>query len=164
MIPPRPPDVPESQDATRTESENAAPPEGEAPANKPPPPATRLPSIPGYDVEGILGSGGMGTVYRARHHKLNRPVALKMLRGGSHASTDDIRRFRSEAEAVARLQHPNIVQLYEGGEHDGQPFFALELVDGGDLKQKAPGPALAPQGSGTAGGNAGPGNASGAQP
>src|SRR5262245_196840 len=86
--------------------------------------------LPGYDILEVLGQGGMGVVHKARHRKLKRLVALKRLR----ATTDwDVQRFRREAEAVARLQHPNIVQIYEVGEHEGQPFLALEFVDGGSL-------------------------------
>jgi serine/threonine-protein kinase len=87
---------------------------------------TALPRIPGYEVEGVLGRGGMGVVYKARHLALKRTVALKMLPTGlSHPA--ERARFRAEAEAVARLQHPNIVQIHEIGEADGRPFFALEF-------------------------------------
>ncbi len=92
-----------------------------------------LPSVPGYEVEGVLGEGGMGVVYRARHVALKRVVALKMLRGAAATRGQERARFRAEAEALARLQHPNIVQVYETGEHAGEPFLALELVGGGTL-------------------------------
>ena len=88
------------------------------------------PTIPGYEIEGELGRGGMGVVYKARQVRLNRVVALKMILAGAHADPDAAVRFLAEAEAVARLQHPNIVQIYEIGEHDGLPFFELEYVDG----------------------------------
>ncbi len=91
------------------------------------------PEIPGYEVLGILGHGGMGVVYRARQLKANRIVALKMIRAFEHATPQDRLRFQIETEAVARLQHANIVQLYEVGEVHGQPFFSLELCDGGGL-------------------------------
>jgi hypothetical protein len=91
------------------------------------------PEVPGYEVLGELGRGGMGVVYKARDLQLNRVVALKMILAGRHADTVDHDRFRREATAVARLQHPNIVQLFEFGEANGLPFFALEFVEGGTL-------------------------------
>jgi WD40 repeat protein/serine/threonine protein kinase len=94
-----------------------------------------LPIVPGYELLATLGSGGMGVVFKARQIGLKRTVALKMILGGAHASREQLIRFRSEAEAVARLQHPNIVQIFEVGEHHGQPFFSLEFMDGGTLKQ-----------------------------
>jgi hypothetical protein len=100
------------------------------------PDSPALPCLPGYSVEGVLGRGGMGVVYRARHLALNRPVALKMIRAGASSSASALARFRSEAQAAARLQHPNIVQIYEVGEHDGLPYCALELVEGGSLAAK----------------------------
>jgi WD40 repeat protein/serine/threonine protein kinase/tetratricopeptide (TPR) repeat protein len=94
-----------------------------------------LPRFPGYEVVDLLGRGGMGVVYKARHIKLNRLVALKVIRAGVHAGPVEEARFRAETEAVAQLQHPNIVQIYEVGEVDGQPYCALELVEGGSLAQ-----------------------------
>jgi tetratricopeptide (TPR) repeat protein len=91
------------------------------------------PTIAGHDVLGVLGRGGMGVVYKARQKNLNRIVALKMVLAGAHADPKELARFRREAEAVAHLQHPNIVQIYEVGEHGGLPFFSLEYVDGGGL-------------------------------
>jgi tetratricopeptide (TPR) repeat protein/tRNA A-37 threonylcarbamoyl transferase component Bud32 len=92
--------------------------------------------VPGYEILGILGRGGMGVVYKARQTELNRLVALKMVLAGSHAGEQDLARFRNEAEAVARLQHPNIVQIFEIGEAEGRPFFSLEFVDGGSLASR----------------------------
>src|SRR2546421_9102871 len=81
-----------------------------------------LPSIPGYAIEAVLGRGGMGVVYKARHQSLKRTVALKMVLLGDHAGPRELARFRIEAEAVARLQHPNIVQLHEVGEAGREPL------------------------------------------
>ncbi|MBI5757561.1 MAG: serine/threonine protein kinase [Planctomycetales bacterium] len=92
--------------------------------------------VPGYDILAELGRGGMGVVYKARHQKLQRLVALKMILAGAHAGAAGLARFRAEAEAVAHLQHANIVQLFEIGEHEGRPFFSLELVEGGSLDQR----------------------------
>jgi WD40 repeat protein/tRNA A-37 threonylcarbamoyl transferase component Bud32 len=78
-------------------------------------------------------------VYKARDQKLKRIVALKMILSGSHASEDDMQRFQTEAEAVARLQHPNIVQIYEVSEHEGCPYLALEFAEGGNLDKKIAG-------------------------
>jgi WD40 repeat protein len=91
------------------------------------------PGIPGYEIQGELGRGGMGVVYRARQVQLNRPCALKMVLGGAHARPEALARFLAEARAIARLQHPNIVQIHHIGEVDGLPFFELEYVDGGSL-------------------------------
>ncbi len=91
--------------------------------------------VPGYEILDELGRGGVGVVYKSRHRKLNRLVALKLLLDGAHAHADQVRRFHDEAEAAARLLHPNLVQIFEVGEHNGQPYLALEYVNGGSLAQ-----------------------------
>jgi tetratricopeptide (TPR) repeat protein len=98
--------------------------------------AGRWPAVPGYEIQGELGRGGMGVVYKARQTALNRLVALKMIRGRDQAGPEDRARFRREAESVARLRHPNIVQIYEVGEHDRLPYFSLELCRGGSLAER----------------------------
>jgi tetratricopeptide (TPR) repeat protein len=102
------------------------------------------PAPPGYEILGELGRGGMGVVYKARHLALKRVVALKVIRDAEVAGAGEISRFRREAEAVARLQHPNIAQIFEVGEFAGRPFFALEYVAGGTLSQKIAGTPLVP--------------------
>ena len=96
----------------------------------------KLPLIPGYTLLQALGRGAMGVVYKAKHHKLKRVVALKMVRAGEHASPRDLARFRTEAESVASLQDPHVVQIFEMGEHNQVPYLALEFVDGGTLGEK----------------------------
>jgi eukaryotic-like serine/threonine-protein kinase len=95
--------------------------------------AAVLPVIPGYEIIQELGRGGMGVVYLARQVSLNRTVALKMILSGAYASAQDLARFQTEAEAAARLKHPNIVQIHQVGEHEGRPYMALEYVDGASL-------------------------------
>jgi eukaryotic-like serine/threonine-protein kinase len=101
--------------------------------------SSRLPVVPGYEVEGVLGRGGMGIVFRARHLRLSRIVALKMTLAGVYISPLERSRFQREAEAVARLQHPNVVQVYDVGDSDGVPYFTMEYVTGGSLAQKLSG-------------------------
>jgi hypothetical protein len=107
--------------------------------------AGAIPTVPGYEILAELGRGGMGVVYRVRQTALNRLAALKVVRWGAHASEAELGRFRREAEAVARLSHPNIVQVYEVGEHDGLPFFSLEFCGGGTLRERLNGKPLAPR-------------------
>jgi tetratricopeptide (TPR) repeat protein/tRNA A-37 threonylcarbamoyl transferase component Bud32 len=97
------------------------------------------PPVPGYEILGELGRGGMGVVYKARQVALNRLVALKMILAGHHAAPEQRDRFRREGEAAARVHHPNIVQIYDIGEADGLPYCSLEYVDGGTLAQQAAG-------------------------
>ncbi len=121
-----------------------------APSETPPPdqsPELDWPRVSGYAVHTSVGVGGMGIVYRARHRALRRVVAIKTLRAGSLADPEARDRFRAEAEAVARLQHPNIIQVFEvgtvqprPGEVHPSPFLALEFVDGGSLAQAAKSP------------------------
>jgi WD40 repeat protein len=103
------------------------------------------PALPGYEILAELGRGGMGVVYQARQVRLNRLVALKMILAGGHAGQADLSRFVTEAQAIARLQHPNIVQIHEVGEHGGLPFFSLEFCPGGSLDKKLGGTPLAPR-------------------
>jgi WD40 repeat protein len=93
-------------------------------------PALPADAVPGYELLGEIGRGGMGVVYRARHIGLNRVVALKMVLAGPHARAVDLHRFRAEAEAVAQLRHPNVIQVYDVGEAKGLPFLSLELCAG----------------------------------
>ncbi len=114
------------------------PPVPSAPSVKPKVPST-LPSsaIPsGYEILGTLGRGGMGVVYKALQRKANRQVALKMILSADHASDIEKQRFQTEAEAIAQLDHPNIVKVFDVGEHDGKPYFALEFCNGGSLAEK----------------------------
>ena len=105
-------------------------------------PGPRLfPAVAGYEILDVLGRGGMGIVYKARQVSLDRLIALKMVRS---ADTDweELARIRTEAGTIARLQHPNIVQVYEVGEHAGAPYLALELLAGGSLTQRIHGTPL----------------------
>ena len=103
------------------------------------------PIIPGYEIQRELGRGGMGVVYEARQVALKRTVALKMIRTGSQAGPEERARFKTEAETIARLQHPNIVQIHEIGEVDGQAFYALEFVPGGSLARELAGAVVPPR-------------------
>jgi hypothetical protein len=104
-----------------------------------------LAAVPGYEILEELGRGGMGVVYRARQVGLNRVVALKMILSGEYAGAEELARFQAEAEAIARLHHPNIVQIHEVGEHNGRPFFSLEYCPSGNLARKLAGTPLPPR-------------------
>lgn len=92
-----------------------------------------LPKLEGYELLKELGRGGMGVVYRARHVKLDRPVAIKMILAGQFASPEAIQRFALEAETAARLDHPGIVPIYEIGQIGDHHFFSMKLIDGAAL-------------------------------
>jgi len=103
-----------------------------------------LPSFPGHECLSKIGQGGMGVVYKARDQKLGRIVAIKTIAAVLHATRGQLDRFRAEAEAVARLKHPNVIPIYTIGEHQGRPYFSLEYADGGSLSQRlAQGPMAA---------------------
>jgi eukaryotic-like serine/threonine-protein kinase len=96
-------------------------------------------AVAGFEILSELGHGGMGIVYKARHLRLKRLVALKVIRNGRHRNREDLARFQIEAEVAARLNHPNIVRIYEIGKADDVPFVALELLEGGTLKERLAG-------------------------
>ena len=95
-----------------------------------------LPTIPCYRLDGELGRGGMGIVYEALDENLSRSVAIKVVHAASRASSDVASRLRHEAQAIARLQHPHIAQVYEVGEFGGRPYLAMELLRGGSLQDR----------------------------
>jgi serine/threonine-protein kinase len=106
---------------------------------------TALPHLEGYEVLEVLGTGGMGKVYKARHVGLNRYCAVKMILAGAHATPEEAERFRVEAEAIARMQHPNIVQIYEIGVAGSCPFLVLEYLEGGSLERRLQGRPIPPR-------------------
>jgi serine/threonine-protein kinase len=101
----------------------------------PEPPDVGPPQLAGYEVQAVLGRGGMGIVYKARHLRLNRLVALRMLLAGAYAGPPERAWFQREAEAAASLRHANIFQVYDVGDHEGCPYFTMEFLEGGSLAQ-----------------------------
>src|SRR5262249_37875311 len=120
------PDLTQGADANSPE-DRTLPASAEAPVG----PLAVGPPVPGFEILRELGRGGMAVVYLARQTKLNRLVALKMILSGGHASVADLERFRAEAEAIAQLRHPHIVEIYRVREQGGRPLFALGYRGGG---------------------------------
>ena len=95
-----------------------------------------MPRVAGYEILELLGTGGMGIVYKARQERLDRFVALKMIRAGAGARPEDLVRFETEAKAVAAIEHTNIVKIFDVGEQEGLPYFSLEYLPGGSLSER----------------------------
>src|SRR6516164_3021091 len=106
---------------------------------------TRLGYFGEYELLEEIARGGMGVVYKARQSSLKRIVALKMIRSGALAGEAEVKRFHTEAEAAAQLQHPNIVAIHEIGEHQGQQYFTMDFVAGKNLAQIANGKPVSPR-------------------
>ncbi len=133
-----PPPAPPTNVANPREQITAADPDATGAFEQPAadPPVAPPEAVPGYELLEPLGEGGMGVVYRARQVTLNRIVALKMVLGGHRAGAKELIRFLAEAEAVAAINHPHVVQVHEYGEADGRPFLAMEFLSGGSLADR----------------------------
>ena len=116
-------------------------------------PGTRIGYFGDYELLKVLGEGGMGIVYKARQLSLNRPVALKMIKAARFPSADEVRRFQNESEAVARLDHPNIVPIFEVGQFEDQHYFSMKLIAGESLDKRLEGLYCRPSARGRAGGD-----------
>jgi serine/threonine protein kinase len=132
---PPPPDPAETRRYDRVPSSPAATPSPSFSRS----PMPGAPLVAGYTILGELGRGASGVVYKARHEKLKRVVALKLVMTDPDASSQYLSRFQAEAESVARLHHSNVVQIFEVGEQEGRPYLALEFVTGGTLKKRLKG-------------------------
>ncbi|MEI8018537.1 MAG: serine/threonine-protein kinase, partial [Schlesneria sp.] len=94
------------------------------------------PVIPGYEIIRELGRGGMGVVYEARQERLNRLVAIKVLLGGQYATVTSQARFKAEVDSIGRMQHPNLIQVFDVGEYDGRVYYSMEYLAGGSLEDR----------------------------
>ena len=111
----------------------------------PPRPTHPVLAIPGYEIMGEIGRGGMGVVYKAHQNLKKRFVAIKMISTDARSDSRRLQRFRAEMHTLAQLSHPNIIQLYEAGEDEGLPYFSLEYCSGGSLAKKMPTPPCLPK-------------------